>query len=138
MTASAKSEPALAQLETSSPCCDWEQQHSPPDDSVRRNCVVTLKSDSCQTSHAIMGIFNKHCSKWHLMLQWGEHELQLSVEQSNGKPLKLHLRKVSFDPIIGLHRLDIGDGKEGQHKLCKVVDVAEVQSIKGMLQAVAN
>ena len=52
------------------------------------------------------------------------------------KKTRLHLRKVVFDPTVGMHKLAVGDDSDSQRKTYRQVDMTEVKEIKGNLEAV--
>ena len=54
------------------------------------------------------------------------------------KKARLHLRKVVFDPTIGLHKLTVGDDSDSQRKVYRQVDITEVKEIVGNLEAIQS
>ena len=87
--------------------------------------------DEILADYVVMGVFGKHCNKWCLITQQDEPVLL------HGKnTVRLHVRRVEFDPHIGLYKLEVGDGSDSQSNVYRRVELKDVVMIKGKLEAV--
>ncbi len=99
---------------------------------IERDVVVSVKVDKkSQLDFVIMGVFNKHSNKWHLMPQDNKDALQ-----TNG--VRFHGRRVKFEAATGLYSLVEHDNGMDPLSIWKQFGVSDIVEVKGKLNYVDN